>query len=83
MYVIWYLLLGLAAGWIANFILKGGRAGLPVNLLVGLAGGLLGGWLFSYIELVPPGSLGSLAMAVVGSVVLLWLAALITHRKIR
>lgn len=83
MYFIWYLLLGLAAGWIANLIVKGGSSGLPVNLIVGLVGGVLGGWLFSLIGLVPVGTLGSLVTAVIGSIVLLWIAALLSHRKIR
>lgn len=83
MYFIWYLLLGLAAGWIANLIVKGGSSGLLVNLIVGLVGGVLGGWLFSLIGLVPVGTLGSLVMAVIGSIVLLWIAALLSHRKMR
>ena len=80
MYFIWYLLLGLAAGWIANLIVKGGSSGLLVNLIVGLVGGVLGGWLFSLIGLVPVGTLGSLVTAVIGSIVLLWIAALLSHR---
>ena len=83
MYFIWYLLLGLAAGWIANLIVKGGSSGLLVNLIVGLVGGVLGGWLFSFIGLVPVGTLGSLVTAVIGSIVLLWIAALLSHRKMR
>ena len=83
MYFIWYLLLGLAAGWIANLIVKGGSSGLLVNLLVGLVGGVLGGWLFSLIGLVPVGTLGRLVTAVIGSIVLLWIAALLSHRKMR
>ena len=80
---IWYLLLGLAAGWIANLRDKGGSSGLLVNLIVGLVGGVLGGWLFSLIGLVPVGTLGSLVTAVIGSIVLLWIAALLSHRKMR
>ena len=83
MYFLWYLLIGLAAGWIANLIVKGGGSGLFVNLIVGLIGGVLGGWLFSLFGWVPVGTLGSLATAVIGSVILLWIAALISHRKIR
>ena len=63
MYFLWYLLLGLAAGWIANLIVKGGSSGLFVNLIVGLIGGVLGGWLFSLFGWVPVGTLGSLATA--------------------
>ena len=79
MYFLWYLLIGLAAGWIANLIVKGGGSGLFVNLIVGLIGGILGGWLFSLFGWVPVGTLGSLATAVI----LLWIAAHISHRKIR
>ena len=39
MYFVWYLLLGLASGWIANLIVKGSGSGLIVNLVVGLVGG--------------------------------------------
>ena len=62
MYFVWYLLLGLASGWIANLIVKGSGSGLIVNLVVGLVGGVLGGWLFSFFGLVPAGTLGSLAI---------------------
>ena len=75
MYFVWYLLLGLASGWIANLIVKGSGSGLIVNLVVGLVGGVLGGWLFSFFGLVPAGTLGSLATSVIGAVVLLWIAA--------
>ena len=83
MYFIWYLLIGLVAGWIANILVKGGGSGLFVNLLVGLIGGILGGWLFSLIGLAPIGTLGSLVTAIIGSVVLLWIAAILSHRKNR
>ena len=83
MYFVWYLLLGLASGWIANLFVKGSGSGLIVNLVVGLVGGVLGGWLFSFFGLVPAGTLGSLATSVIGAVVLLWIAAAISHKKIR
>ena len=83
MYFLWYLLIGLAAGWIANLIVKGGSSGLFVNLIVGHIGGVLGGWLFSPVGPAPLGSLGSLATSVIGAVALLWIAAAITRKKIR
>ncbi|MCI7139943.1 GlsB/YeaQ/YmgE family stress response membrane protein [Alistipes sp.] len=83
MYFVWYLLIGLAAGWIANYLVKGNGSGLFVNLIVGLIGGLVGGWLLSLFGLVAVGTLGSLATAVIGAIVLLWVATLITHRKPR
>ncbi len=52
-------------------------------MIVALICGELGGWIFSLDGWVPVGTLGSLATAVIGSVVLLWIAALISHRKVR
>ena len=48
MYYLWYLLLGLAAGWIANLIVKGGGSGLLINLIDGIFGSILGGWIFTH-----------------------------------
>ena len=41
MYLLWYLLIGLAAGWIANLIARGNGAGFIINLMVGIIGGVL------------------------------------------
>lgn len=81
MYFLWYLLIGLAAGWIANLIVKGNGSGLVVNLIVGLIGGVLGGWIFSLFGWSPNNMLGSLVTAVIGAVVLLWIVAMITRKK--
>ena len=38
MFFLWYLLIGLVAGWLANLIVKGRGSGLIVNLVVGIVG---------------------------------------------
>lgn len=81
MYFLWYLLIGLAAGWIANLIVKGDGSGLIVNLIVGLIGGVLGGWIFSWFGWIPVGTVGSFLASVAGAVVLLWIVSMITRRK--
>ncbi|WP_300905114.1 GlsB/YeaQ/YmgE family stress response membrane protein [uncultured Alistipes sp.] len=81
MYFLWYLLIGLAAGWIANLIVKGNGSGLIINLVVGLIGSLLGGWLFSLFGVVAVGTVGSLLTSILGAVVLLWIVSLITSRN--
>lgn len=68
MYFLWYLLIGLVAGWLAGLIVKGRGAGFLVNLAVGVIGGLLGGWLFSLPGLVAVGTLGSLLTSLAGAV---------------
>ena len=43
---IWYILIGILAGYFAGKIMRGGGFGLLVNLLLGIIGGVLGGWVF-------------------------------------
>lgn len=64
---LWFLLIGLAAGWIAGQVLKTGF-NLVVTLIVGVVGAIVGGALFSTIGLVPVGLLGSLISATVGAI---------------
>lgn len=81
MFFLWYLLIGLIAGWLGNLIMKGRGRGLIINLIVGIIGGILGGWLFGLFGLVPIGTFGSLVTAVVGAIVLLALASLLSPRN--
>ena len=76
MYFLWYILIGLVAGWLGSLIMRGSGSGLIANLLIGIVGGVLGGWLFGLFGLVPVGTPGSLLTALVGSVVLLWIGSL-------
>jgi uncharacterized membrane protein YeaQ/YmgE (transglycosylase-associated protein family) len=71
MELIWFLLIGLAAGWLAGQIMKGGSFGLVGNLVVGVIGALLGGFLFRTLGIAAGGLIGSLITAVVGAIVLL------------
>ncbi|MEX2206919.1 MAG: GlsB/YeaQ/YmgE family stress response membrane protein [Myxococcota bacterium] len=73
MSLLWFLLIGLAAGWLAGQIMKGGGFGLVGDLIVGVIGALLGGFLFGVLGLSAGGLLGSLVMATVGAIVLIWL----------
>ncbi|MCH5335186.1 MAG: GlsB/YeaQ/YmgE family stress response membrane protein [Alistipes sp.] len=84
MFFLWYLLIGLVAGWLANLMVKGRGAGLWINLIVGIIGGVLGGWLFSLAGLFAVGTFGSLVTALVGAIVLLWIvSALSRHNNVR
>ena len=77
MNILLFLLIGILAGYVAGKIMKGKGFGLLGNLIVGVIGALLGGFLFSLFGLTSQGILGSLIMAVVGAVALLYLIRLI------
>jgi uncharacterized membrane protein YeaQ/YmgE (transglycosylase-associated protein family) len=68
---LWFLLIGLAAGWLASQIMKGGGSGLVGDLLMGVIGSILGGFLFGLLGLSATGLLGSLITATVGAIILI------------
>ena len=70
---IWFILIGLAAGFLAGAVVKGHGFGIVGNLIVGIIGALLGGFLFRIIGLSATGKLGELICAFVGAIVLLFL----------
>lgn len=73
--IIGFLLIGLAAGWLAGRIMKG-RLGLIGDLVVGVIGSFLGGWLFGVLGISTSGIIGALITALVGAIVLLFLVRL-------
>lgn len=75
---LWFLIIGLVAGWLAGVLMKGGGFGMVGDLVVGVVGAVLGGWLFGALGLSAGGGLiGSLVVATIGAVVLLFLVRLI------
>ena len=76
MYFIWYIIIGILAGFIAGKVMRGGGFGILINLLVGIAGGLLGGWGFGLLGIATAGILGSLITSVPGAILLLWIVSL-------
>jgi uncharacterized membrane protein YeaQ/YmgE (transglycosylase-associated protein family) len=77
LYLLWVVLIGILAGWLAGQITKGRGFGLLGDLIVGILGSLLGNFLFGALGIVAYGLLGRLVMAVIGAIVLLWLIRLI------
>ena len=75
---LWFILIGLTAGWLAGQLMKGGGFGVVGDIVVGVIGALLGGFLFRTLGVsIGGGLLGSLIVAVIGAVVLLFLLHLI------
>jgi uncharacterized membrane protein YeaQ/YmgE (transglycosylase-associated protein family) len=77
MYIVYFLLIGLAAGFLAGYILQRRGFGLVGNLLVGVLGAIAGGFLFRLVGLATTNMLGQLISAVVGSIAVLALVGLL------
>lgn len=71
MNLIMFLIIGLAAGWLAARLMKSG-GGLATNLIVGVIGAILGGVIFRFLGLAATGAIGELISATVGAMVLIW-----------
>lgn len=71
MSIVWFLLIGLAAGWLASMITKRDGKGIVSYLIIGIIGALLGGFLFRLLQLAAYGLVGELVTATVGAVILL------------
>jgi uncharacterized membrane protein YeaQ/YmgE (transglycosylase-associated protein family) len=73
-----WIIIGLIAGWLAGTIARGRGFGCFVNILLGMVGAVLGGWIFSKLGIYSSGTgwLYSLAAATVGAIVLVTIARL-------
>lgn len=73
-----WILIGLLAGWLAGKITRGRGFGCLTNVLIGLIGAVVGGWIFTKLEIPLHGWpwVYHLAAATVGAVTLLAIARL-------
>ena len=74
--LIGWIIIGLIAGWLASMIMGKGGYGVVGDIIVGLVGAVIGGFVASLLNLGglnpnDPISLGSLALAVVGAIILI------------
>jgi len=78
--MLYAILVGLIAGWLAGQVMKGGGYGVIVDILLGLVGGVIGGWLLGALGIgAGTGMIGSIIVAFVGAVVLVAITRAIRH----
>ncbi|MDH6312642.1 putative membrane protein YeaQ/YmgE (transglycosylase-associated protein family) [Parabacteroides sp. PFB2-10] len=78
--ILWSIIIGILAGAIAGWLMKGSGFGIIINLIVGLVGSVLGGWIYGLLGFSTSSILGTLLMSVIGAVVLLWIVSFISKR---
>ena len=74
MYLIWTIVIGILAGFLAGKIMRGKGYGIVVDLFLGILGSVLGGFIFGLLGLYAAGLIGRLVVATVGAVFLIWIA---------
>jgi uncharacterized membrane protein YeaQ/YmgE (transglycosylase-associated protein family) len=74
--LIGWLLIGLIAGWLAGKLARGRGFGCITDIVLGIVGSFLGGWIFVKLEIFGGGFWYSLAAATLGAVILVSIAHL-------
>ncbi len=75
--ILGWIIIGLIAGWLAGKISRGEGYGCITDIVLGLVGSLLGGWIFTRLGLLGGGFIYSLAAATLGAVILVSIVHLI------
>ena len=78
--VIAWVVIGLIAGWLAGTVSRGRGFGCIADILLGLVGAFLGGWIFMKLGIFGGGLLYSIAAATIGAIVLVTIARLFSGR---
>jgi uncharacterized membrane protein YeaQ/YmgE (transglycosylase-associated protein family) len=79
-----WIVIGVLAGWITGKVMKGSGYGFFMDMIVGLVGALIGGFLSNHLGMGSVGQHGiivSVLIAVVGAVLLTWLVRLISGNR--
>ncbi len=77
MQFVWFLFVGLVAGWLAGKFTKGSGFGVIGDIVVGILGAIVGGFLFGLVGIAWGGTLGSIVVATIGAIVLVWVVGLL------
>ncbi len=73
-----WIVVGLIAGWLAGQVMKGCGYGILVDIIIGILGVILPGWVFGLLGIWPGGGMiGSIIVAFVGAVILVGITRLL------
>jgi uncharacterized membrane protein YeaQ/YmgE (transglycosylase-associated protein family) len=71
--LIWWIIVGLIAGWAAGKIMKGGGYGVIADIVLGILGAVIGGWVVGVLGFGGGGLIWSILVAILGAVILIWI----------
>ena len=84
MFILWWIIVGLIAGWLTGKIMSGGGYGPIMDIVVGVIGAVLGGFIMRSLGYASQGGIiYTVLVAVIGAVILTLLLRLITRGRVR
>jgi uncharacterized membrane protein YeaQ/YmgE (transglycosylase-associated protein family) len=69
--IVWWLIVGLIAGFLASVVMRGGGYGVVGDIVVGIVGALIGGFLANLLGLGASGLVGTIIVAFIGACILI------------
>jgi uncharacterized membrane protein YeaQ/YmgE (transglycosylase-associated protein family) len=82
MHILWWAIVGLIAGWATGKIMKGAGYGVLMDIIIGIAGAMLGGFLMRALGFAGEGGLiYTVIVAIVGAVILTAILRFFTRSK--
>jgi uncharacterized membrane protein YeaQ/YmgE (transglycosylase-associated protein family) len=80
--MLWWIIVGIIAGWATGKIMKGSGYGVLWDLVLGIVGAIVGGYIMRALGFAGQGGLiYSILVAIVGAVVVVWIFRLVTGRR--
>ena len=80
-YWVVFLFIGGVIGWLAGVLIRGRGFGIIGDIVIGIVGAMLGGWMARVMGLSTGSSIGAFLMALVGAVVLVGLTRFIVRKS--
>lgn len=75
--MLYILLVGLVAGWLAGRIMKGGGYGMLGDIVIGVLGAFIGGHVLGWLGIYTAGLIGNILSALVGAIILIFVVRLL------
>jgi uncharacterized membrane protein YeaQ/YmgE (transglycosylase-associated protein family) len=80
--MLWWILVGLVAGWATGKIMKGSGYGVLWDIVLGIVGAIVGGWIMQTLGFAGQGGfIYTVLVAILGAVVVTWIFRLVTRRS--
>jgi uncharacterized membrane protein YeaQ/YmgE (transglycosylase-associated protein family) len=78
MFILWWIIVGLIAGWITGKLMKGSGYGAIMDIVIGIIGAIVGGFIMRAFGFAGEGGMiYTIIVAVIGAVILTWIIHLI------
>jgi uncharacterized membrane protein YeaQ/YmgE (transglycosylase-associated protein family) len=82
MHILWWIIVGVIAGWATGKIMRGGGYGFWLDLILGIIGALVGGFIARHLGLAQSGGMiYTILVALFGAIVVVFIVRLITRGR--